>query len=94
MMVTGAGWLTFIAPPVASRLLPVNLAAGVTGEATMIVWLLARGVDQSRWLEFTTAAVPDTFRGPDGAAPFGPAVPSGPDATPNDGLGAFLGRRR
>jgi uncharacterized protein (TIGR03086 family) len=45
-------------------------------------------------LEFATAAVPDTFRGRDGVAPFGPEVPADPDASPNDRLAAFLGRRR
>jgi len=55
MMITGLGWLTFIAPSVASRLLPINLIAGVAGEAVMIAWLLLRGVDEDRWIEAAAA---------------------------------------
>ena len=51
MMITGLGWLTFIAPTVATHLLPVNLIAGVVGEVVMILWLLIKGVDEPRWLE-------------------------------------------
>jgi hypothetical protein len=51
MIITGIGWLTFIAPTVAARLLPINLIAGVTGELVMILWLLVKGVDEERWSE-------------------------------------------
>jgi uncharacterized protein (TIGR03086 family) len=37
--------------------------------------------------------IPDTFRGPDGQAPFGPAVDAPAGAVPADQLAAFLGRR-
>jgi uncharacterized protein (TIGR03086 family) len=37
-------------------------------------------------------AVPDSFRGPDGAAPFGPIVEARAGACPADQLAAFLGR--
>ena len=55
MIITGVGWLTFIAPTVASHLLPINLIAGVTGEVVMILWLLLRGVDEERWFEVASA---------------------------------------
>jgi uncharacterized protein (TIGR03086 family) len=37
-------------------------------------------------------AIPDGFRGPDGAAPFGPVVRAPAGAGPADQLAAFLGR--
>jgi uncharacterized protein (TIGR03086 family) len=63
--------------------------AVATGQATDLDPGLAASL-----LEFATAAVPDTFRGPDAVAPFGPVVPSSADAAPNERLAAFLGRRR
>jgi uncharacterized protein (TIGR03086 family) len=36
--------------------------------------------------------IPDAYRGPDGTAPFGPAVAPRTDAGPADRLAAFLGR--
>jgi hypothetical protein len=51
MMITGFGWLTFIAPNAASHLLPFNLIAGVTGEVVMILWLTVKGVDEDRYFE-------------------------------------------
>jgi uncharacterized protein (TIGR03086 family) len=38
-------------------------------------------------------SIPDAFRGPDGQAPFGPAVAAPAGAGPADQLAAFLGRR-
>ncbi len=43
-------------------------------------------LDQARMM------VPDQFRGPDGAAPFGPVVDAPGSAPPADRLAAFLGR--
>jgi len=37
--------------------------------------------------------IPDAFRGPDGQAPFGPAIEAPAGAGPADRLAAFLGRR-
>jgi uncharacterized protein (TIGR03086 family) len=37
--------------------------------------------------------IPDAFRGPDGQAPFGPALDAPAGAVPADQLAAFLGRR-
>jgi hypothetical protein len=51
MMVTGLGWLTYLAPDAAARLLPFNLLAGGLGEVAMILWLLIRGVDEDRWMD-------------------------------------------
>jgi uncharacterized protein (TIGR03086 family) len=43
-------------------------------------------------LGFVRAAIPDTFRGPDGKAPFGPVVEVPETASAPDQLAGFLGR--
>jgi hypothetical protein len=45
MVITGIGWLTYIAPDTAANLVPLNLIAGVVGETAMILWLLLNGAD-------------------------------------------------
>lgn len=50
MMFAGVGWLTFLWPPFASALYPFNLVPGLIGEGTLTVWLLAKSVDEERWL--------------------------------------------
>jgi hypothetical protein len=55
MMITGLGWLTFIIPPLAAQLSPVNVDAGAIGEVAMILWLLVMGVNAQRWKERTGA---------------------------------------
>jgi uncharacterized protein (TIGR03086 family) len=62
--------------------------AKATGQPTGLDLDLA-----AQLLAFATAAIPDAFRGPDGVAPFGPAVPVPEDAPINDRLAAFLGRQ-
>jgi uncharacterized protein (TIGR03086 family) len=64
-------------------------------------WDLARATGQScdldaglatQLLEQARALLPETFRGPDGQAPFGPVAAAPADASPADALAAFLGR--
>jgi uncharacterized protein (TIGR03086 family) len=64
-------------------------------------WDLARATGQaaefepelaSQLLGFVRAAVPDSFRGPDGKAPFGPVVPVPESESAADQLAGFLGR--
>jgi hypothetical protein len=43
MAVTGLGWLTYLSTPRAIRLSPYNLAFGVLGEASVMLWLLMIG---------------------------------------------------
>jgi uncharacterized protein (TIGR03086 family) len=64
-------------------------------------WDLAKATGQTTALDpelagqllgFAQAAIPDAFRGPDGKAPFGPAVPVSGSANEVDQLAGFLGR--
>lgn len=62
-------------------------------------WDLARATGQPTDLDpslaeeiLAEAAIPDEFRGPDGAAPFGPARQAPEGATAADRLAALLGR--
>ena len=61
MMLGGLGWLTFLAPPLASSLLPYSLAPGTLGEVTLALWLLIRGVNVERWKEQASAAEAFSF---------------------------------
>jgi hypothetical protein len=54
MLIAGAGWLTFLWPPLAQRLSPFNMLPGMLGEFVLTLWLLTMGVNAERW---RTAAV-------------------------------------
>lgn len=56
MAFAGLGWLTFLWPPLADYLSPYNLAPGMLGEGSLIVWLLVKGVDVPKWVEQASAA--------------------------------------
>lgn len=45
----GVGWLLFLAPPVATALMTVLEVLGFVAEASLMLWLLVRGVDSPRW---------------------------------------------
>jgi hypothetical protein len=47
----GAGWLTFLYPPLGYRLFPYIAVLGILGAGALIVWLLIFGVDEQRWQE-------------------------------------------
>jgi len=51
MVIAGLCWLTTGYPPLAHGLGPVVMAGGLLGEGVLIVWLLAKGVDEERWME-------------------------------------------
>jgi uncharacterized protein (TIGR03086 family) len=61
--------------------------AKATGQATDLDPDLA-----AQFLGFARAAIPDSFRGPDGKAPFGPVVAVPESAPAPDQLAGFLGR--
>ncbi len=47
----GLGWLTFLSPPLATRLSPYIYFPGMLGEGVLTVWLLVAGVNVQRWQE-------------------------------------------
>jgi uncharacterized protein DUF4386 len=49
MAIGGLGWLTFLSPPLASHLSPYNLASGIIGQESVMLWLLVKGVNVQRW---------------------------------------------
>jgi len=56
MALAGLGWLTFLSPPFANRLSPYNLVLGFLAELSLMLWLLAMGVNVQRWKEQASAA--------------------------------------
>ena len=54
--VAGAGWLTFLSPPLANNLLTVLEVLGVVSELSLMLWLLVMGVNAQRWKEQAGAA--------------------------------------
>jgi Domain of unknown function (DUF4386) len=51
----GIGGLTFLWPPLATSIWPALIAAGA-GEFALPVWLLVKGVDNSKWQALTISA--------------------------------------
>jgi uncharacterized membrane protein YccC len=49
IVIAGLGYLTFLSPPLAHRLLPYNLAPGAIGQLSLCLWLLVMGVNEQRW---------------------------------------------
>jgi hypothetical protein len=47
----GAGWLTFLYRPLASKAFPAVLAIGLLGSVATILWMLVVGVNERRWRE-------------------------------------------
>jgi len=58
MVLAGVGWLTFVYPPLATRLDPYIRVPGLVGEGALTLWLLAVGVNVERWREQAGAGVP------------------------------------
>jgi hypothetical protein len=48
-IVGGLGWLTFLSPPLGLRLFPIVALIGLGGGLATSLWLLVKGVDESRW---------------------------------------------
>jgi Domain of unknown function (DUF4386) len=53
----GCGWLTFLSPPLARYLSPYNLALGIFGQGSVMLWLLMMGINEQRWKEQASPAV-------------------------------------
>jgi hypothetical protein len=51
MVLAGMGWLGYLWPPVQQHLALVIEGLGVLAEASLMLWLLVKGVDKERWVE-------------------------------------------
>jgi len=51
LMVAGLGWLTFVWPPLATSLSSYVLPLGALAEFLLMLWLLVKGVNATRWHE-------------------------------------------
>src|SRR5689334_7892115 len=50
-MLGGLGWITFLYPPLGNQMFPYILLVGLLGSASLILWLLVRGVNAQVWKE-------------------------------------------
>ena len=57
MALAGFGWLTYLSPSLAKSLSPYNLALGILGQESLMLWLLVKGVNEQRWKEQASVAV-------------------------------------
>ena len=55
-MICGIGWLTFLYPPLGSRVFTFAAPVGLLSVVIMILWLLIRGVDEDKWRSKAAAA--------------------------------------
>jgi hypothetical protein len=51
MALSGVGWLTFLSPSLAHSLLVYIEILGIVAEASLMLWLLVKGVNVQRWQE-------------------------------------------
>ena len=51
MAFAGLGWVTYLAPSLAKYISPYNLASGLLGQGSVMLWLLMIGVNEQRWKE-------------------------------------------
>jgi len=58
-VIAGLGWLSFLYPPLGSRLFFYVAPFGLLGAMALIFWLLVKGVNEQRWMEQGSAA--DSF---------------------------------
>jgi hypothetical protein len=56
MAFAGLAWMTFLLPPLANYLSSYNVASGILGEGSPMLWLLVMGVHVERWQEGASAA--------------------------------------
>jgi Domain of unknown function (DUF4386) len=56
MVFGGLGWLTYMSPPLVNYLSPYNLAFGLLGQGSVMLWLLVMGVNEQRWKEQASVA--------------------------------------
>jgi hypothetical protein len=51
LVLAGVGWLVFLSPVVGEALSPGIKGLGILAEASLMLWLVVRGVDERRWQE-------------------------------------------
>jgi hypothetical protein len=51
MAFAGLGWASYLSLPLAHSLSPYNLAMGILGQESVMLWLLVMGVNEQRWKE-------------------------------------------
>jgi hypothetical protein len=51
MALAGLVWVIYISPSLARHLFPYNIAAGLFGESSLMLWILVMGVNVERWNE-------------------------------------------
>jgi len=68
MALSGLGWLTFLSPSLANSLLAYIEIPGIVAEASLMLWLLVKGVNVERWREQASAALKAAAYRPNGAA--------------------------
>jgi hypothetical protein len=56
MALAGLGWVSYLSPPLAHFLTPYNLALGILGQESVMLWLLVMGVNEQRWKEQASAS--------------------------------------
>jgi hypothetical protein len=55
LAISGLGWVTYLYPPLAHRLLHIIRAASALGEIPLELWLIVMGVNAQRWKEQASA---------------------------------------
>ena len=61
-MIAGVGWLTYLWPPLGSRLLMFIALVAIVGVIAMVGWLFIRGVDDEKWRERAALAASSIWR--------------------------------
>jgi hypothetical protein len=56
MAFAGVGWLAFLSPAIAQHLAIYIEGLGVLAEASLMLWLIVRGVNEQRWSEQAATA--------------------------------------
>jgi len=57
MAFAGLGWVTYLVPSLAKHVSPYNLACGLLGQESVMLWLLVMGVNVQKWREQAGAPV-------------------------------------
>lgn len=58
----GVGWLTYLYPPLASRLVLSIVTLAVLGAIATALWLIAVGVSEQRWKEMASGSAASVWR--------------------------------